>query len=58
MWTQRRKDGRFWSANDVNGAVNGAEKSVFVVLGSDRLFDARKVESAVELKNCEHGVFV
>ena len=36
--------GEFWSANDVNGAVNGAEKRVFVVLGSDGLFDARKVE--------------
>jgi hypothetical protein len=36
--------GEFWLANDVNGAVNGAEKRVFVVLGSDGLFDARKVE--------------
>jgi serine/threonine protein phosphatase PrpC len=36
--------GEFWSVNDVNGAVGGAEKRVFVVLGSDGLFDARKAE--------------
>ena len=36
--------GEFWSANDVNGTVNGAEKRVFVVLGSNGLFDTRKVE--------------
>ncbi|KAL3811010.1 hypothetical protein ACHAXA_002287 [Cyclostephanos tholiformis] len=34
----------FFSENDVNGARNGAEKRVFVVLGSDGLFDVRKAE--------------
>ena len=34
----------FWSVHDVDGAVDGAEKRVFVVLGSDGLFDARKAE--------------
>jgi serine/threonine protein phosphatase PrpC len=36
--------GEFWSVNDVKGAVTGAAKEVFVVLGSDGLFDARKPE--------------
>jgi serine/threonine protein phosphatase PrpC len=36
--------GEFFFDNDVNGAINGAEKRVFVVLGSDGLFDARKAE--------------
>ena len=36
--------GEFWSVNDVIDAVNGTEKRVFVVLGSDGLFDARKAK--------------